>query len=405
MKAWERDVLEYRPKIGYTPTILTEIAKRQVEEGVKPGVFTPSPLAQRAAYTIGADVMDNVITSLSKSHDMLKTLDRCLSHDPIYLTYKAAKEMGDEETAYNIHLKNAHNIKGKPQLDVLPMLQEIHNEMESFLDFINQELFEGRADYNDLSPIRSAEEKAIDTLFTMESSNKTIDQSKLASRVQLIAAVHERARFYQNFVEQTDAFLKAKAKDYVDDDVESLVRHLSQYADSAYEPLKEALAVRFRTHASTFEHAEMNMMRSGGRDVRDMLDRSISITKQAVHDTYDPLLPYYGAGVVDDHGHPVDFDTNSEGVGAEIFKQIYGHGMRQIKDTYESIVTEHLSNTVLNRQQNEVYFGALNEKKMVKLFYDLVDLVKDELDRTNLDKEIPRFINRHRLNQPGSYCG
>lgn len=387
MKPWEREVLEYRPKLGMTPTILSEVASKPSE-----AVFKPSMVAQRASELLATDIVDNLITTLSRANDILTTLDKCLKHDPTYNAYRQAKDSGDNFEADRIHLENVANIDGKPQMDVLPMIEDLYDEMQNFLDFLNSELFDGNANFDDTVELREEEEKAVNTLFIYEAKGQSINYEKVVARIKIIAALMDRAGYYQAVVDQADEYLKLKAKDYVADDVEGLLYYLSSVKPEHLDPLKETLAVNFRENAAHSVNMFTQMKRAGEADVRKVLDANLSAVRKKFHDVYETLLPYIKSGTIDD-------------AGAQYFKQTISRGIQRIADTLDSIVVEHVSNSTLNTNQVQSLFAFLKEKRKAQSFYELVNLFQDEFDPINLDREIQRFIKQYRLKMPGAYCG
>lgn len=386
MKPWERDLLEYRPKIGYQRDITAVIVK-------KPGdVFTPSKIAQRSLQVLGVDAVDNLMAAMSKANDILQSVDKCLSHDPTYQAYREAKDSGDLLQAHKVYADNLKNINGKPQLDVIPLVEETKDEMEAYLDFVNQELFDGQVDYNDTDAARKAEEDSIDTILRLESEGKPIDYNKLNSRIKTIAAVAEKANVFMNTIDNSDTYLKNKAKDYLYQDVEGYLQYAAKLPEEKLPLLGEALQVQFRKSADTALTERENMFRVGDRAFREILDQKMSATRQKVKDVYDPMLPEY-------------MDDAQDAVGAEVFKSVAFNGLDRIRETYDYMVSENIANSKLNSEQTDAYFKTLDEKKKAQSLYQLTNKVSEDFDRSNPDKEIPRFIKTNKLMTPGTYCG
>jgi hypothetical protein len=387
VKPWEREVLEYRPRIGMTPTILSEVIGKPSE-----AVFKPSVIAQRSAELLATDIVDNLFATLSRANDILTTLDKCLKHDSTYNTYRQAKDTGDTLEAERIHLENVADINGKPQMDVLPLIEDLYDEMQVFVDFINDELFDGKANFDDTAKLREEEEKAVNTLFIYEANGQAVNYDKVTSRLKVIAALMDRAGYYQSIVDQADEYLKLKAKDYVADDVEGLLYYLSNVKPGHLDALKETLAVSFRENASHSVNMFTQLKRAGEADVRKVLDTNLSAVRKKFHDVYETLRPY------------IEDDTMNN-VGAHHLKQAISIGAQRISDAFDGVVVEHVSNSTLNTNQMQSLFAFLKEKRKAQSFYQLVNLFQDEFDPVDLDREIQRFIKQYRLKTPGTYCG
>ncbi|WP_422661772.1 hypothetical protein ACK8P5_25800 (plasmid) [Paenibacillus sp. EC2-1] len=387
MHPWERELLEYRPRLGLNQNILSTIAEKEAGEKL----YEPSVVARRAANVLGSDVVDNLMATLSRASDILSKTDKCLSNNPTYQKYRAAKDEGDLIEAKDVIYDNINNINGIPQLDVIPILEDLKDEMESYLDFMNRELFDGEADYDDTTSIRKKEEDLVSSVLRLESEGKSVDYSRLSTRVQAIAACGDRTGWYRDTVSRCDSYLTSKIKDYALDDVEGLMRYLDKTPEEHIPLMKETMEAAYRKSAAQAIAAYDNMERVGGKEFRDFLDKQMSETRKKVHTVYDTLLTGY--------------DDTPESPGAEAFKMLYQQNADQVPQTFQYMVVENIGNTVLNAEQTEHYFKNLHAKKEAQEYNNLLSLVDEEYDRGNPDREIPRFIKTHQLEAPGTYCG
>lgn len=388
MKPWERSLLEYRPNLGYTPAILSTVLSKPQGSAA---TFTPSALAIQTTQILGSDLIDNTMATLSRVSNMLTTLNRCQSADPIYAAYRTAKDAGDEEEARRIHLENVQNIDGNPQLDAVPILEQCRDEMEEFLDYINRELFDGKADMSDMERTREQEEKFIDTIFFKEANGKAVSYEELVARIRIIAACVERMQTFQNTVDMSEAYLMTGVKNAVAEDAEGLLYYLSEAKESDISAMQTAVKVSFNGPASQAVMQIINAERAGDREFRSMLDQQLSSMRKTYLDTYRPLLPYFAD------------DTIS--MGAQALRGTFYSGMEAISTAFEELTADHMATSLLNRTQTQGLFANLTSKKMTQLLYQLLRTYVDEFDPVNVDKEVKRFTKHHGLDRDGTLCG
>ena len=151
--------------------------------------------------------------------------------------------------------------------------------------------------------------------------------------------------------------------------------------------------VQFRENASHSVNMLKQMKRAGGADIRKAMDNNLSSVRKKYHDVYESLLPYTEDGTMD----------NS--MGAQTFMMLVQEGADRIAQAFEGVVTDHISNSILNTSQCQSLFAFLKAKRKAQSLHELVTLFQDEFDPIDLDREIQRFIRQYKLTAPGTYCG
>jgi len=388
MKPWERGILEYRPVLGLTPEILTKVLSKP--EG-SPATFTPTPLAIESTQVLGSDLIENTMASLSRATDMVSTLNRCQSGTPSYAAYRTAKDGGDEDEARRIHLENIQDIGGNPQLDAVPILEACIDEMESFLEYINQNIFDGKADYSDMDRVRESEEKMVNTIFAQESMGKKVDYESLMLRVHMLAACSERMQTHQHTVDSAETYLNLGTKDAISSDAEGLLYYLADKPEPLIRTMQDAIEVGFNAPATMAVEQIVGAERSTDREFRDSLDTELSALKNKYTQVYSPLIPLFAD------------DTMDMGVSA-LTSTIY-EGMETISSAFKALTADHMATSFLTRTQTQNLFAYLSSKKLTQLMHQLLSTFVNEFDPVNLDREVKRFISQNKLDREGSLCG
>jgi hypothetical protein len=393
MKSWERDVLEYRPVVGYTPDILSIVTKLQADGShSSAAVFTPSVMAQQATVVLATDLVDQLTETLEAAKGILSGLAKGLSSSPVYTSYREAVISGDAAAAEMIHLENMKDIAGSTPMDVIPILEETIADMESFLEYINRELFDGTADFSDMDRLREAEQNAIDSIYYLEAANRNVNYEELAGRLHMLLACSERIASQQYVIEQISGYLYRSFKDIVDGDASGAVYYLSGMNEAALAPLQTILEMGFRPPAEQAANMTQAMKRVGQQELKTMLDTKLSEVKSLLKTVYEPLLPYYKSDTIDS-------------TGAETIKGILNEGIDILHRTFEKVSVEHIGNSILNRDHTETLFAYMNSKKDRQLLYNTVSTFHSEFDPIDLDKEVLRFIKQQGLLNDGSLLG
>lgn len=431
MKVWEREIIEYRPNIGLDTNILSIVSKRSTNQPEQEWtLFTPTLVVQTATTMLGTDVIESLMASLSRVSTLLSNLDAKLTHDPTYEAYQKALKEGDPITARHLYLDHLIDINGPKEFDVYPMIADLKDEMEVYLNHLNQELFDGQADYSDLSIIRKAEEQQVAGLLDIESEdirvmssadlteNQTaliqrfiekeetsetsiedylqqaleekqrvgsprINYDDLTSRVQVIASAGDKTNMFKEILDMTDSYLDTRLANMVYDDLAGSLEYLIDVEDSLPD-MKDALQMTFDHHANRAKHSYINQLRLANREVREFLDREMSEVRQKKQRTADRLKKFYDTDKFQSDGGQAIMYTLRDGVDAA-------------NATWKYIMVEHMGTTDMNLDQGHRFFDHLQEKSKHQRFHQYVDLVDREFDRSNKDKEMNQFISTHNL--------
>lgn len=391
MKAWERERLEYKPLIGYKTNILTDIGPSEFEgrQYVSLDYLPPILMTQRAASYLGMDAIDSLIASLSRAHDLEQQIQKSLNYNEDFQDYLSLKESDDpydQLQATAKHEANLTDIDGQPKFDVYPLISDAKNEMEIYLDFLNDALFDGEIDYDVPNNTREKEEIALDTIITNESNGlfDLIDYDKLSSRIQVIQTAKKKTEFFKNLLDKSEEYINTTARGIFDDDLESALLELARIPDQELSKVQDLLSQSFNQYADGSLNNKYNIDRLSGQEVRETLDKQMVDVQSVMHE-YNSSLGSYG--------NP-DFE---EPYGVQVIKTAVGEGLGAMRKGFEFMVVEHLSNTEQNNRQLDELFNEMNGKIEKQTLYHFVDLFANEFDKKDVLKEVDRFIRIQQL--------
>lgn len=389
MQAWERDILEYRPTVGFTPDIQSIVLEKP--EGA-PAVFRPSTMALQATKMLGTDLAENTVASLSRAANMRNQLDRCLANTPAYQAYANAKKAGNVASMKQALYQNVTDLQGNPQFDVYPMIDDLVDEMQTLMSFISDQLFDNKLDIGNLDQAREAEESKINTIFYREASGKPVDYYQLRNRTRTIAVIADRAQTHEYALNEIEGYLLSGKKELFHGDAQSFVYHLASMPAPKLTAVQDALGISFSQASDRALSSIVNQDRVGDRAFREHLDQQYKAVKDRFNSTFLPLLPHYTDDTIDD-------------AGASVLQGYMSLGLETLSNTYEQLTVDHISNSTLNRAQLQSTFANLLEKKNIQLLHQTVGKFAEEFDPIDLEKEVARFIKNTRLNVDGSICG
>jgi hypothetical protein len=433
MKPWEREIIEYRPSIGLDTTILSIVQTKQanadpVEAPIKK--FELTPVVSAATKVLGIDILENLIASLSRANALLAQLDESLSHDVTYISYQKAVKDGDFIGANQIYLNNLGNINGNPDFDIYPMLSDLPNEIETYLNFLNQELFDGEADYSDLTIIRNQEEQQVAQLVQIESEDlkttdsivltpeqrhviqKMIDEGaiiansvddyiqdliqeqlqtgssrinyeEITNRVQVIATGSEKSSMYKDMIDNMDTYVNTHLNEYVGEDLKGSLNYVVDLAGSQVDA-KDSFQQLYNHHVSQTKRAYINQKRVANREVREFLDQKLSSVKSQ-------------KGFISKRVQSLLQEDKYADSGAQMMMSALSDSMGASTASWKFILTEHIGTTRMNVTQSDTFFQTLNEKRKTQTFYKFTDLVGREYTGTNQDDDLNQFISYYDL--------
>lgn len=424
MKPWEREIIEYRPNIGLDTHILSVVKSRE-DYMAK---FQPSAVVNKMTTMLGIDMIESVIASLSRGVHMLNQVEKSLSGDATFEAYRKA----DEIEAREIYLNHLADLNGNADFDIYPVLASSVQEMEQYLDYLNEELFEGKADFSDLQPAREEEEEYVISLLDTESedmklihrddltdeqralinrmvqdenhplnsedeyvaylNNETrkegssrINYDTLINRIQFIATAYEKSNMYKDLMDRTEAYITTPLSSYVHDDLEGSLQYLVDVVDSLSD-MKDGLQLSFDYHAKESQNSYVNTLRVSNQDIRTFLDSQLSNVQkkksqilQAADKLYDP--------------------KKYAQMGAQTFMEAVHDAVSSADAMWKYVLTEHIGTSEMNVDQHRKLFDNLTGKRKNQSLYHYVDLVDREFDRENTESELNRFISIHGLHK------
>jgi hypothetical protein len=424
MKPWERDIIEYRPQIGLNREILSVVDKTKYIAR-----FKPSKVVERTTKMYGIDMIDRLLATLSQGANLLREVETSLGNNDVFTKYKSLLA-DDPIEARELYLHHLADIDGHSHFDVYPVLSEALDEMEEYLDYLNEELFDGRVDYSNTVIVREQEEEKIVGLLSLESedvqlltedtltdeqhdliqrmieddrhplTSKTeyityvnqerqregsprIDYNDLANHVQFVATADEKTQYFQALMSQVDSYIHTLLPEQVGGDIEGSLAYLTDIEGSLTD-LAEGMALSFNYHAKKAQDSYINMLRVADRSVRLYLDKQVSDVRKQREKFAGRLKQY--------------FDTERyQQEGAQALMFTMQESVESINAMWKYVVVEHIGTSDMNRDQTGKFFEFLHHKQRNQSLYHYTRLVDNEFDRSNKSTELTRFISTHKL--------
>lgn len=375
MKAWERKRLEYRPKIGHESKILSFITSRQNQ-------YNPSGLINRALLYTGMDGINELMGSLSEADGIKNEMKKKMMHDPSFQRYDDAKTDLDRDRLYENHLRSP---KGSKEMDVYPLLENLTDEMEQYIDFMNKALFDGEVDYNDPEEMRRKEQVTLDEMISREYKKEPFNKEKLNSRVQVIAAMQKRNEFYKNSLDQINEYMKTDYNSHFKGSKEGAVRHLTSIPQQEMAKVKDVFEMGFHREVEQTIQSKRNMARATPREMREFMDKQMIDVRNKMHNLADPLRQ---------HTMGIEEEDN---IGASHSKLLIEDNINEIANGFTYLVAENVSLSVQNIMQMDQFMEDLHKKRRQQDVLDLTEKIADEFDYTQGDQEVARFIDTHKI--------
>lgn len=427
MKPWEREIIEYRPNIGLEQTILSTIVKRANSDSNR--IYKPTAKVMARTKLLGIDVIDNIIATLSKLHELKNYIDKLLIHNPTFINYKGALSQGDYILADEIHEANLIDITGVSELDVYPIIDGHINELTTYLDRVNKVLFAGKVDYSNTSSERKSEEDYIQAIIQIESEelslqirpvmtqqqlamvqkliedpnepiNSTedyirvihselrnrgasgIDYDKLADDSQIIYSYSEKANMFRKSTDSIGNYIYSSLESFVDSDIQGSLRYLSDTVD-LFHDIMDSLGTSHQYYANESLSSYHNMKRVSDQETREMLDERLSGIKDKKARLVNTLLQ--------------SFQTDNQSAGAISIRQGIREGVQSADNLWTFILTEHIGTTEMNDHQLEEFYKKISKKKQHRSLFRYTDLVSREFDFDNKERELKTFAQTHNL--------
>ncbi len=427
MKSWEREIIEYRPRIGLDPSIHSLIVKEIEETG---RTYQPTSTILQAMDVLGVDFLEKGISLLSEIHAQRKEIEKELGHDSLFIQFKELKEKNDSEF-HQVYLDNLQDINGSPSIDIYPIILELEEELETYLDYINEELYEGHADFNNLDQIREEEESMIESLLRLESEDLSrqqqmvwtedqkklidkmiadpnypiqsyqdyeklwleerlslgsprIDYAMIQDRSAFLLSVSEKLKGIDTRFDLATRYLKADLNPYLNNDIQGSLEYLVDYSN--FSLMKEAIELSFSRHSSEAWNQYMNQVRVSDLKLRQYLDQKVSEIRRKKRSLVDSLGASYKESIFNGDGARGIQHTIEEGiVAADIM--------------WKQVLAEHIATSHQVVDQQARFLEKLQHKRKNQLIYQYIDLVQREFDFREEDrqKEIHRFLESHNL--------
>lgn len=437
MQSWERDIIEYRPDIQQKTNILSIIQQQLKQQGL---IYKPTEVVKELMKNKASSMIEQLLEDLKTGTALLKEIEQELSNYDRFHNYQTAKVNDDIYTAKEIHFDNILDINGHPSFDIYPILADLMEELDVFIDYVIDELFNRDELLNDsnsevynrnqLENIINKEQEFIDSIILTESKDLRFEQTPqfteqqraliqriiddpdneinsvkdyihylrnerlkigspninydyLADRIQTIAVLSNKANFYHNSINEMSRYVNTTLPNYVHNDVQGSLEYVTSMS-YALSDIKESCEIAHRAYAMNVIETIKNMHRVGDAEFRKYIDKQLSDIRQKKRQLVDGLRYSLQINKI--------YHEGAYGVKASAME-----GIRSVNNLWKFVLTEHYGNSELNLDQQNQLTSVLNDKKKHQVMYHYIDLVQREFDFEHRDKELKVFAEREHL--------
>lgn len=419
MNQAEREIIEYRPQIGLDRMIFARIIKEANQpQGIQYEATTS--LVQRTK-TLKADIVESLATTMNNASWLMDQLKEGLRADPSFVAYTQATTDLEREAIYEDHLDN---IESSPDFDLYPILADIQDEMQDYMEFIDDFLYEGELDATKLEEAREAEEKVLEHYLQMESEDlsfqttpsftpqqlaliqRTINDpdtslssiedyieelrreqltngsprvpyQKIFDETRLIHILHKKSDMFKEQVNHLIDLHQTKLSSYAHDEIAGSLEYVVDKSNMIND-LSDISQMAYSYHTSDMKNFLYQLNRVGDQDLRHYMD-------QKLKEVYAKKQRYVNQ--LGEHGL---HETTVENPGATGVIWAMKDGINAVYNAWMFLMTEHLGTTEENIFRWREFSEKWNEKRKQQIMYRYLKKVSNEFEFNRSDQTAAR---------------
>lgn len=387
----ERERLKYRPQIGYKPKILSVVNPQSIYE--------IPPIIQRLTEVLASDLLDELTGLLGDINVLQRRMEQCLQDTECggttFKEYKKEKRSAnpnyDKITAYENY--NASNLKGKIQAEVYPILIDMEDELTEYRDFINQQFFEGQANYEHTDTVRQKEKNKIDKTIELDMQGK-LDvkiQKNLSVQAQMTKYAQNRIENSKNFVKDLNGVLCYSTNTYYNGSIREVVGQYASADVKVLDNLNSINKVKFNKTVVDSEKDKRRNTKLNSKEIKKGMNTVMQTIANAKTNNSDTILEW--AKTVD-----TDFDSSPlTQVVADILDKV-----EFINSEYDKSILELYKHNKVDEMVKADQIQTLIDKKATRQVTNLISDIINE--KNNGTFELDKFLLDRKLENPGTLC-
>lgn len=387
----DRDIINYKPNLGFKPKILTMVEPTSS--------YTLPPAIQALTDVLPSSILDEIGGLLGDIDVLAKRMEMCLQDDVAngisFKDYQKEKKSANPNNDIINSYENYHksDINGSTQGEVYPILLDMNKELSDYRDFLNNQFYNGNANYDYIDTVKEKEkaqiEKHIENDIGGTLSNS--DFNKLQVQAQISNYAMERVNNAKNFIKDINKVLCSTANTYYNGSVKSVVQQFASADTSVLGDLNSMNKVRFNE----------TVVKSQQDNRRDSKLNTPEI-KQGMNEVVQKIATIKTSGIDNVVNWIKDIDTDYD---QSPLTKVVSDALDRVEfvnSEYNKAVTELYKHNELDSMCKKDQINSLLEKKQARQIYNLISDIITEKDNNTFD--LDKFIADKKLEHPGTLC-
>lgn len=367
---FEREVLEYKPSLGFIPKILSTVTKA--------GEYVMPPALEQLTKVLPSDTLQEINNLLNDISDVMDDIDDKLDGAVVngvsFDEYKKEKASArpDFEKICNFENYHEQDVNGTTEGEVYPILKDLEDEMKDYRDFLNNQFFNGTANYEHLDVVKNDEIEEIEEAIEKDMNNDLDDKTYEALEVKSLLSnyAHSRIQNSSNFVKKIKDVLCSDINTYYNDNIEEVVGTFGNMPTTVLDSLNGINLIQFNKKVKETVQDKRRFLRLNTKEMKDDINKIVDKITKLKTNNCNKLLDYVS-----------NMDTNyDESPNTIIVRQILDN-IEFIHSEYNRILKElykynHLDSVVKN-DQVETLFSKKRDRENYKLIHKISDQKKN----------------------------
>lgn len=359
-------ILTYRPRLRYQKQLAAILIDREETQGYRP----PAPIQDYIRLS-PVNVLENLYEAQNElaflSNDLKTSLAGKIADAPTIDEYIKGKEENDYNALFDFEDYHSLNIQGNTAAEMVPIIDNLEEEISCLIDFFNTAFFNGEASEGTLDDLHEQEEKNLSDLMT----HRNYDLDAISEDNHLTNYLNQKADMAKDVAAGVEGLLSGFLDETYTGSTDQIGLSIVE-APNMITRLKQAVAARFTKHTRTSEDAKQRMKRVADKDFKcDLLNDVRRLQQQKL----DNRLTI---SWVEEH------QIAQQGSGLDLFHYDLLEGVQESNSECEDLLNDLYKMITLDQNQYGDYMEALQEKKACR---DLLALIEDIEQNYDFDSD------------------
>lgn len=391
MNNFEREYINYRPQLGFTPKILSKVSPTTA--------YQLPPAIDKLTEVLPSSILDEVGKLIDDISILQKRLENCMKDTIVegisFEEYKKEKRGANPDfdviDKFEIHQKE--KIHGTTQGEVYPMLIELEDELTEYRDFLNKQFYNGNANYEHLETVREKEKNKIEKSIEKDTLGQLneYEYKKMEVDVQLSRYALNRIENNKKFVKGLNKVLCSSVQTYYNGHIRDIVREFSNAPINVLEQLNGMNKISFKGAVIKSRQDSRRDSKLNTKEIKKSINTTMNQIAMIKTENSNNVLSWIDS-----------MDTDFDQSPTTMIIEDALDKIEFVEKEYDKSIKELYKHNELDRVLKEDQLSTLLEKKQSRQIFNLIsDIVKEKKNNTF---EIDKFISDRKLEHPGTLC-